>query len=339
MPRQSRIDLPSALHHIMVRGIERRNIFADRADKQHVLQRLGNLLTDTGTICYAYALISNHFHLLLQTGQTSISRVMQSLLTGYAAYYNTRHRRSGRLYQNRFKSVLCDKETYFLELVRYIHLNPIRVRQTDTLRGLDKSPWTSHAVIMGKRRADWVRTDEVLSHFGRKPSTARTAYRQYVQDGLHTPERTDLSGGGLIRSMGGVWEVLKAQRRKKNKQRGDERILGGGAFVEAVLQAAEEQESRSSALIRQGWDYAAVRARVCAVLSIEPPALGSRSWCSASSRGRALLSKWLVEDLGEQCATVAVRLGVSRSGVTRLVRRGRAVEKELGVTLDNEKVN
>jgi len=339
MPRQSRIDYPGALHHIMVRGIERRNIFADTVDKQHFLQRLGTILTDTRTICYAYALMSNHFHLLLQTGETSISRVMQCLLTGYAVHFNYRHRRTGKLYQNRFKSVLCDKETYFLDLVRYIHLNPVRVRQIDTLSALARSPWTGHAVIMGKKKSDWLQTEEVLSHFGQTVRAARSAYRQYVQEGLDTPEPTDLSGGGLIRSMGGVWEVLKASRRKR-KERADERILGSGAFVEAVLQGAQEQESRTSALIRQGWDYKTVKARVCRLLNIEPAAVQTRSWRSAASRARALLSKWLVDDLGEPGATVAARLGVSPSGMTRLVQRGRAVEEDLGVTLDNvEKVN
>ena len=84
MPRQSRIDYPGALNHIMVRGIERRNIFLDTKDKQFFIKRLGKVLTDTGTNCFAFALMDNHFHLLLQTGVNSISSVMQSLLTGYA---------------------------------------------------------------------------------------------------------------------------------------------------------------------------------------------------------------------------------------------------------------
>ena len=126
MPRQSRIDFPGALHHIMVRGIERRKIFSDTKDKQSFINRLGTVLSDTGTNCFAFALMDNHFHLLLQTGGNSISRVMQSLLTGYAVNYNNRKNRTGKLYQNRFKSILCDKEEYLLQLIRYIHLNPIK---------------------------------------------------------------------------------------------------------------------------------------------------------------------------------------------------------------------
>ena len=140
MPRQSRIDYPGALNHIMVRGIERRNIFSDTKDKKFFIRRLGTVLTDTGTNCFAFAVMDNHFHLLLQTGVNSISSVMQSLLTGYAVNYNNRKNRTGKLYQNRFKSILCDKEEYLLQLIRYIHLNPIRVGLIKNMSELDKSP-------------------------------------------------------------------------------------------------------------------------------------------------------------------------------------------------------
>ena len=126
MPRKSRIDAPGALHHIIVRGIDRRRIFENDGDRDHFLSRLSDILTETKTACYAWALIPNHFHLLLRTSDVSISTVMRRLLTGYALWFNKRHRRYGHLFQNRFKSILCQEEVYLLELVRYIHLNPIR---------------------------------------------------------------------------------------------------------------------------------------------------------------------------------------------------------------------
>ena len=133
MPRQSRIDAPVALHHIICRGIERRPIFKDDRDRADFVGRLSLLLPETATRCYAWALIPNHFHLLLKTGQVPIATVMRRLLTGYAISYNHRHRRHGHLFQNRYKSILCQEETYLLELTRYIHLNPIRARQVSTL--------------------------------------------------------------------------------------------------------------------------------------------------------------------------------------------------------------
>jgi REP element-mobilizing transposase RayT len=110
----------------MVRGIERRKIFANDADRDQFLSRLGEVLEETKTICYAWALLPNHFHLLIRTGPVPISTTMRQLLTGYAVWYNRTHRRHGHLFRNRFKSILCQEDAYLVELVRYIHLNPIR---------------------------------------------------------------------------------------------------------------------------------------------------------------------------------------------------------------------
>ena len=126
MPRKARIDAPGALQHIICRGIERRNIFIDDRDKKGFLERLGRVLLETQTPCYAWALLNNHFHLLLKTGNVPISTLMRRLLTGYAITFNLRHKRAGHLFQNRYKSILCQEDTYLLELVRYIHLNPLR---------------------------------------------------------------------------------------------------------------------------------------------------------------------------------------------------------------------
>ncbi|MEJ2157770.1 MAG: transposase [Desulfobacteraceae bacterium] len=119
---------PGAWHHIIVRGIERRKIFDDNQERNDFLSRLGDILEQTQTACYAWALIPNHFHLLLRTGACPVATVMRRLLTGHAISYNQRHNRHGHLFQNRYKSILCREDTYFLELVRYIHLNPLRTR-------------------------------------------------------------------------------------------------------------------------------------------------------------------------------------------------------------------
>ena len=126
MPRQARIDAPGALHHIICRGLERKAIFYDDADRDDFVSRLAAILTQTGTPCFAWTLIPNHFHLLLQTGTVPIATVMERLLTGHAGYFNRRHNRQGHLFQNRYKSILCQRERYLWGLVRYIHLNPTR---------------------------------------------------------------------------------------------------------------------------------------------------------------------------------------------------------------------
>jgi REP element-mobilizing transposase RayT len=110
----------------MVRGIERREIFRDNKDRDNFVERLGDMLKDTSTSCYAWSLLSNHVHVLLRTGQNPISVVMQRLLTGYAVTFNRRYRRHGPLFQNRYKSVLCREDPYFLEFAWYVTFISIR---------------------------------------------------------------------------------------------------------------------------------------------------------------------------------------------------------------------
>jgi len=136
----------------MARGIERRKLFRDDKDRQSFLKRLAIILEETQTQCYAWALIPNHFHLLLRTGPTPLSKVMRRLMTGYAVTFNKRHKRSGHLFQNRYKSVICEEDSYLLELIRYIHLNPLRAKLVQDLKELDKYPWTGHSTLLGKRK-------------------------------------------------------------------------------------------------------------------------------------------------------------------------------------------
>ena len=118
MPRKARIDAPGALHHIILRGIERRKIFYDDGDRNNFLKRLGVILTETKTSCFAWALIPDHLHLLLRTGVAPIATVMRRLLTGYVVGFNHRHRRHGQLFQNRYKSILCQEDQYLKEFLR-----------------------------------------------------------------------------------------------------------------------------------------------------------------------------------------------------------------------------
>ena len=114
MPRNSRIDTPGALHHIIVRGIERTRIFRNDIDRNDFLSRLGKLLSETNSRCLAWALLSNHFHLLIKTGRVPVATLMRRLLTGYAVSFNRRHRRIGHLFHNRYKSILCQEDTYLM---------------------------------------------------------------------------------------------------------------------------------------------------------------------------------------------------------------------------------
>lgn len=203
MPRGSRIDAAGALHHVMGRGIAGGAIFLSDADRDDFLRRLGEILSKTSTACYAWALIPNHFHLLLRTGTDPLSLVLKRLLTGYAVGFNLRHNRQGHLFQNRYKSILCQEEPYLLELVRYIHLSPLRAGLVKTYEKLCGYPYCGQSVILGKRKREWQNAEYVLGLFDNKIGTARRIYRNYVQEGIEKGNRPELVGGGLLRSHGG----------------------------------------------------------------------------------------------------------------------------------------
>jgi REP element-mobilizing transposase RayT len=144
----------------MVRGLERRALFRDDADRRDFVERLGAACTASGTRVFAWALLPNHAHVLLASGVGGLSALMRRVLTGYAGMFNRRHRRHGYLFQNRFKSILVEEEPYLLELVRYIHLNPLRAGILHDMSELDRYEWTGHARLIGWRSArpgeqDW----------------------------------------------------------------------------------------------------------------------------------------------------------------------------------------
>ncbi len=169
MPRHARLDAPNALHHVMVRGIERTAIFRDDTDRADFLGRLAHLAEQGALTVYAWALLSNHAHLLLRTGHRPLARSMRSLLTGYAGAFNRRHKRVGHLFQNRYKSIVVEAENYLLELVRYLHLNPLRATVIPDLRSLHRYPWTGHSALLGTVPRPWQDTATILAQFGPTP--------------------------------------------------------------------------------------------------------------------------------------------------------------------------
>ena len=141
MPRQARLDTPGTFHHIIVRGIEKKQIVDDDKDRESFTDRMGSLALETDTAIYAWALMDNHAHIFLQSGPPGLSKYMRRFLTGYAVFYNRRHGRHGHLFQNRYKSIVVEEDAYFQELVRYIHLNPLRAGVIDSIYKLERYRW------------------------------------------------------------------------------------------------------------------------------------------------------------------------------------------------------
>ena len=316
MPRQARIDAAGALHHIIIRGIERKAIFKDRRDRENFLLRLGTILSETTTSCYAWVLMRNHVHLLLKTGLTPVSTIMRRLLTGYAQQFNRRYKRHGQLFQNRYKSFLCQEDRYLLELVRYIHLNPIRAAAVKDLKALNSYAWCGHSVLIGKVSCDWQDCDYVLRFFDKKVGPARRAYAAYMAKGQKQGRRPDLVGGGLIRSVGG-WAALKGFQSEPIRIKGDERILGSSDFVEEVLQQANEELEQRTRLQATGPDLTQLIEKVAKHYQIDIEELKTASKARTVSSARCLLCYLAVRKLLFSCTEIARALNISASAVSK----------------------
>ena len=319
MPRSARLDAPGTLHHVIIRGIETSPIVSDDADRDSFVLRLGRLAIETQTAVYAWALMSNHAHLLLKSSGCGLPGFMRRLLTGYAIYYNLRHRRHGHLFQNRYKSIICEEDTYFRELVRYIHLNPLRAGLIADLFELDDYPWCGHSVLIGRIANDWQQQDYVLSWFGRKRTAAISAYRTYVEEGVEKGRRPQLVGGGLIRSAGG-WSVVKAQRREGIREKGDERILGSSDFVLQVVNAAEKRLRYQFSLAERIDKADELLTRECRKAGLKPEVLKAGGRLRVFSRVRKKLVQQFVQELGLSLAEAGRQLGVSTSAVARTLQ-------------------
>ncbi len=326
MPRKSRIDAPGALQHVIGRGINRQAIFSEKADYKDFLYRLGEILSESNTSCYAWALIPNHFHLLLRTGNVPVSRVMQRLLTGYVVNYNRRHRRFGHLFQNRYKSILCQADPYLLELVRYIHLNPLRAKLVSGYKALCRHPYCGHGVILGGRDNEWQDVQYILRLFGDQEGTARRRYNEFVRAGIEQGKRSDLIGGGLLRSQGG-WAAVKALRRSGEYQKGDERILGDGDFVDEVLSQAEEHLEERYRLQAEGYDLDTLIERAGELVEMSPEEIIERGKERRKVEARSILCYWATDSLGISQRELAKRLKLTQPAVSQAVRRGKYLVK------------
>jgi hypothetical protein len=257
---------------------------------------------------------------------------MRRLLTGYAVSFNRRHRRCGHLFQNRFKSILCQEDPYLKELVSYIHLNPLRARIVAELKTLSKYPYGGDSAIMGKLKRDFQDVDYVLRLFGDQVSEARRNYREYVRKRMQLGRRPELVGGGLLRSSGG-WGALKEMSKARIHLKGDERILGDSDFVKEALAAQKEQFERRYWLKAQGYNMDRVVEKVAEVFEIDPEEILKPGNQPLRVKARSLVCYWAVRELGLSGTRVGKLLGIGQPAVSRAVVRGEKLTQNMNLSL------
>ncbi len=262
MARKPRIHYPGAVYHVVLRGNDGQNVFFSQADRGRFYQLLDEGVKRFGHRIHAFCLMTNHIHLAIQVGPIPLSRIIQNLSFRYTRYINHRKKRIGHLFQGRYKAILINADSHLLELVRYIHLNPVRA-------GIEKDPlayrWSGHKSYLGKQQLPWLDTDWVLAQFARRNNTARERYGSFVADGVSEGRRQEFHCGNI-----------------------EGRILGDDRFAEQALQQAEEKYARRLA-------ERDIVAAVCMVYGLMEKDLADKKRARRESEARAMATLLVLE--------------------------------------------
>jgi putative transposase len=247
MARKPRIEFEGAFYHVIARGNQRQRVFRSDADYSRYLDLLARYKDRYGFRLYAYALMGNHVHLLVETGPAPLSKILQGLTQSYTLYFNRKHGTSGHLFQGRYKAILCDRDEYLLTLVKYIHNNPLRARAIDSLGDY---PWSSHPSYLKKPQAgELVDPDFVLGLFAKRRSAAVKRYVAFMTDGIAV-DRDEIYGTIDSRVLGG--EHFVAAIRDLSPKVIEEAKRSRGYSLEALAAAIEAAGGATVERMRSG---------------------------------------------------------------------------------------
>lgn len=289
MARKSRIHAPGATYHVILRGNAQQDIFSDDKDRYRFYEILQKSCERYRCRVHAFCLMTNHIHLEMQVGDFSLSRIMQNISQRYTQWFNWRYKKSGHVFQGRYKAVMVDADEYLLELAAYIHLNPVRARMTD-LPGAYQ--WSSHRAYLGKETLSWLETDFVLSQFSPNETLARTKFAAFVEERITDGCRNEFHGERIS----------------------DNRIFGNDKFVDVVLTATESPRERKPGVSE-------VVAVVKKVYGISDEQLMSQGRERVSCEARGLAAWATLEVSSGKLVELATLLHRNSSTLTCAVRR------------------
>lgn len=295
MARKPRIHLPGGLYHVMLRGNGGQPVFLTDDDRYRFYLLLQEGANRFGFRVHAFCLMKNHIHLALQCGDIPISRAMHNLSFRYTRWINWREKRAGHLFQGRYKAVLVDGDSYLLELVRYIHLNPVRAGMVESP---EEYPWSGHSAYLGKEVLLWLTRDWVLGQFGETVVKSRAGYMRFVLEGLNEEHRPEFHGSG-----------------------NDTRLLGDDNFMDKCLYGTTEKPIRLT--------LQEIVNKICLAYAIDETRLKAPVQERVASEARAVVG-WLANNLGGITLSEVGRfLGRDVGSISSSIRRlsGRIAEK------------
>lgn len=317
MPTKKRITVPGTLAHIMARGISGKPVFKDNEDRQYFLDLFAEEINKTGYICYAWALMSTHYHFVVRCSEKPLHMLMRNLNSKYAKYLNRKNGERGYVFQDRFKSIISQDQNYLEELIRYVHLNPLRAGICKTIKSLDTYRWCGHGVLLGNFNASFQMTDSVLRHFDSNKTAAKERYREFVCKGIN-----------IIKDDWIIESVRKSNKGIVKKNNPDCWVIGDREFVCSVIQKNEEN-IRLSRSIRENWTLDKVILKVAKMHGVNEKEILTRSRLTKGSDVRKKFAFISCRLLGFSLSEVAKYLDVSGPCVSWAVKKGEElVDKE-----------
>jgi putative transposase len=313
-----RLDEPGSFHHVFSRAVDGRAIFVDPSDRVDLEDRIARQVVAGAFHVHACTVMSNHFHLLLERLEIPLSDSMHRILTGFAVQHNVRHERRGHVFQSRFRSIRVEDGDYLYELIRYIHLNPLRAGIVPDLEALEEYVGSSHAHIMGRRQMNWICTELLERLFGEiDPGCWQRNYLEFLARESSCSLKELRVGSHLLDRMG-----IRATRDEDVKWRpGQARILGSMEYVRKVYEARAGKRGfhvRSREAEHQQMNAITVAVSSCTCVPVTSLRKSGRS--GRLCRARRVLIRMLVEEIGVSSSNVARYLGISVTAVTKSLR-------------------
>ncbi len=315
MPRKRRIAIQGEVHHIISRGFEGINIFIDDRDRTHFLTILNKVLSQSSCRCYAWVLMNNHYHLVVRPLGVRLGEIMRRLNGSYARYFNLRYQRRGYLFQDRYKSLATQEFWYFRELIRYVHLNPLRAGLVKSVSSLEQYLWSGHRALIGRENVPWQAVKETLEKFDRNPQNSLKSYLRFLEDGVES--------GYSKRGLQLTHTDQRDDRDVSENEVHDDRIIGEADFVRRAVALVEKERRLKQERIKARPSLEKLLSIVSKENKINSKEIFVRGYCDIRSETRAEFCRAAFIDFGYTVREIACFLGLNPGTVSRMVRRAR----------------
>ncbi len=312
MPRKSRITLPGAVHHVMSRGIEGSAIFRGDEDRHYFLHLLEKNVAKSGYLLYAWCLMENHYHLLVRINEYPLGHFMRLLNGPYAQYFRKDTTMRGYLFQDRYKSIVTQDQRYIEELVRYIHLNPVRAGICPDIESLAHYRWSGHSVIMGRNNYKIQNVKDVLFRFGANPSAARKKYCAFLTQGL-------LDGDPDLHAL-----IRASNDNRENINSTGSWVIGNRDFVVQAMKHQKKMLRRVSKRV----SIEDISSHICRKMNVRIESIKRKGRNSQSSKARKIIAYTANRTYHIPISEIARYLEVTSSAASNMVRNAERLPKE-----------